>query len=75
MDHASIVRLGEAIMMVRAAYGDAQAIINRLRAGDAPDKEAAYWIGVAHSFSRQASDDLQGLIDAIDRLEQHARQR
>lgn len=75
MDHASIVRLSETLAKLREAYGDARTIVRGLRAGDAPDKEAAYWVGIAQSFSRQAADDLQALHDAIDRLELHARPR
>lgn len=73
MDHGSIVRLCDTLTGIREHLGDARTIVRGMRSRDAPDVETAYWIGVAQSFSKQASDDLAALHDAIERLEMMTR--
>ena len=73
MDHASIRRLSETLADIRARYGDARTIVREMRAQETTTTDAAYWIGVAQSFSKQVSDNLMALHDAIDRLEMATR--
>lgn len=68
MDHDTLRCLGNMLNDIRGRYDSARTIVKDMRDRDARSTEAAYWLGVAQSFSKQTADDLEALHDAIDRL-------
>ena len=73
MDHAAIKRLDKTLEDIRIRYGDARVIIRDTLARECATIEAAYWLGVSQSFSKQVSSNLEALHDAVSRLEMATR--
>lgn len=75
MDNAALKRLDETLEDIRVRYGDARTIIRDMRERECQTVDAAYWLGVSQSFSKQVADNLMALHDAISRLEYATRQK
>ncbi len=67
----SLSRLTESLGRIRLEYERARAIVRDLHARDMPDQEMAYWLGIVHSFSKQAFDDLRAVDEGIDKLRRY----